>query len=142
MTNGDRTVEADPSRSTQTNWRQIRGDRALSAPGRFHFSVRADSLRHAELVLGAVDPERAPKTPYCLHSSKPADGVFIRFFSFGAVAEGDTLTALIDMDARRLTFARNGVACADVAPMELPERVVPVLELYGHDHPRVTLTGL
>ena len=144
------TVTADPHASEKTNWRQIRSDSVLTPkPNQpesnlYEFSLHMDSLRHAEVVLGVVDPDTAPKTPYCLHSCKPKDGVYIKYFSFKQVAEGDVITVLIDLNASVILFARNGKIIPD-SSINIPTTirgVVPVFELYGHDYPTVSLTTL
>jgi len=155
LSNGGKAATCDPSTSISSNWKHARADRTLSAvtiegedeekkkENLYEFTIQMDSLRHAEIVIGVVDPKIAPKTPFCLHGSKPKDGVYIHFFSFNAVQEGDFLTALIDLNSGSLTYARNGTRVDDIKAITIPcSGVVPVIELYGHDHPSVSLIQL
>jgi hypothetical protein len=145
LVNDSKTARVATENVSRTNWKQLRADCILKksedgqAANFFEFTVQMDSLRHNEIVMGVVDPKTAPTTPSCLHSCQPSDGVWIYFFGFDEVQEGDFLTALVDFNAMTLTFARNGTELKTIAPMKIPEEVVPVIELYGYDRPIVSL---
>lgn len=119
---------------------------AAPGPGLLEWTLQIDHLAHPEFFLGVVDPDRAPKTPYCLHSSKPTDGVFLHAFRLGTpLAVEDFCTLLVDVGARTaVCIAVNGFRTPD-PPLVLPPdvaRVVPVVELYMHGDPRMTIIPL
>ena len=145
LSNNNTTASAFPEHSRRTGWKQARGNTVLQASpqgSRFEFTLQMDSLVHKEIVLGVVDPSSAPQTPSCLHSAKSDEGVFIHFFGFDQIAEGDFITALINLDEMKLTFARNGAMMQEIPAITIPSTVVPVVELYGHDHPSITIVPL
>ena len=89
-----------------TGWHQVRVQQEL-ASGCTEFSVRIDRVGNREFVLGFVTPE-ATQDCSCLHSLKPADGVFIWYVGFEAdLKEGDVLTVRIDFDAGCATLAHQ-----------------------------------
>eukprot|EP00658_Telonema_sp_P-2_P026296 TRINITY_DN20607_c0_g1_i1.p1 TRINITY_DN20607_c0_g1~~TRINITY_DN20607_c0_g1_i1.p1 ORF type:complete len:185 (+),score=37.73 TRINITY_DN20607_c0_g1_i1:170-724(+) len=122
-----------------TGWHQVRTQQELEA-GATEFKVRIDRVGNKEIVVGFVTPE-ATQECYCLHSCTPADGVFVWYVGFDAdLQSGDVLTVRIDFDAGCAVLEHNGEALEGKAPFEeLPGRVVPVVELYAHKMPKITI---
>eukprot|EP01098_Paradermamoeba_levis_P015809 TRINITY_DN822_c0_g1_i2.p1 TRINITY_DN822_c0_g1~~TRINITY_DN822_c0_g1_i2.p1 ORF type:complete len:198 (-),score=33.63 TRINITY_DN822_c0_g1_i2:210-758(-) len=151
LMNGNTTVRVDPSGIRSSGWKQLWGAALLSKKqssdpndpdNKYEFTLQIDSLRHNEIVLGVVDPNLAPKTPLCLHSCRAEQGVYIHFFGFSAIKQEDFLTALIDLNNNTLSFARNGTVVSTIETITIPDTVVPVVELYHHEKPVVSLIQL
>merc|ERR1711879_974052 len=97
-----------------------------------------DAVGNREFVLGVVAPD-APQDCYCLHGLQPCNGVWIRILGFECnFKEGDAMSVRVDMNLRRATFWHNGAECKEPID-DLPSCVIPVVELYVHEFPRVTI---
>ena len=132
-----RTASADwlpRACKARTSWRQVRADRELVS-GVTEFKLRIDKLGNREFVLGVVSPGVSLDV-LCLHSRTPSDGVWIKYFR--DLQEGDMIVVRVDMERRQATFWKNGVPCEELLD-DLPECVVPVVELPGISGPRVSL---
>ncbi len=83
--------------------------------------------------------------PSAACSSGPADGVYLHPFSLGSpLAVEDFCTLLVDVRGRRVSVAVNGFPVPGSSLALLPgvTKVVPVVELYQHGDPRMTIIPL
>lgn len=123
----------------RTSWRQVRADREL-AWGVTEFIFRIDNVGNGEFVAGVVSPT-APLDVSCLHSCTPSEGAWVKLISHFEgfdIQEGDVITIRVDMERRQATLWKNSIPC-EGALDDLPERVVPVVELPGISSPAITL---
>ncbi len=92
LTNGGATVRLGPgSGDMMSGWHHVRAGCVLTVPdaasdgsgadvegpadgtdgapftGLFEWTLQIEHLAHSEFFLGVVDPDKAPRTPYCLH---------------------------------------------------------------------------
>jgi A20-like zinc finger len=164
LSNGDRTAEMnEKSQETveNTGWHQVRAlphlDSSARAGSECDFVVRLGRVGNGEFVIGFVEPG-APQEVFCLHSCKPDAGVYIWYvgmdaklatgdefavrFAFGSGASSASADAGGGVGSGTATLLRGGEPAAGFKPIEgLPAVVVPVVELYAHGNPSLTIVG-
>ena len=84
---------------------------AAPGPGLLEWTLQVDHLAHPEFFLGVVDPDRAPKTPYCLHRSDTGAQAFVQVVCV-AGPRRDSVAGLVRRgQARQVLLSLAAVCC-------------------------------